>query len=102
MGRLDGAQRRAVSHAPYHAFVKRWHELAMPPKDHAVGTEIQQGVVEGAGPCGTLGDADGHRHVMGAACGSDALRGALSAGNGVEVDRRRLDSGDDSHDMLLS
>jgi len=32
----------------------------------------------------------------------DTLGGALSAGHGVEVDRRRLDSGDDSHDMLLS
>src|SRR5258708_3273617 len=133
--------------------------IALPPKDHGGGTEIQEGVVEGAGPGGTLGDANGHRHVMGAACGSDALRlgtrdgdrllsepalqgfevfgigsgvivvqrvarnerlredsepramlchlgdtlgGALSAGHGVEVDRRRLDSGDDSHDMLLS
>src|SRR5258708_32591438 len=131
----------------------------MPPKDHTIGTEIQQGVVEGAGSRRALGDADGHHHMMGAACGGEALRfgtgdgdrllsesalqgsegfgignsvivvqrvarnerlredgepcamlchlgdtlgSTLSAGHGVEVDRRRLDSSDDSHDMLLS
>src|SRR2546421_3965607 len=155
---LNGAQCRAVPHAPYHAFAKRGHELAMPPKDHAIGTEIQQGVVQGAGPRRTFGDTNGHRHVIAAACGGDALRlgtrdgdrllgeaalqgsegfgighsvivvervarnerlredgepramlchlgdtcgGALSASHGVKVDRRRLDSGDDSHDILL-
>src|SRR5258708_36554962 len=43
-------------------------------KDPAVRAEIQEGVVEGDGPSGTVGDGNGHRHVMGAACGSDALR----------------------------
>src|SRR6266571_2787443 len=147
---LDSAQCGAVPHAPHHTFVKRGHELAMAPKDHPIGTEIQQGVVEGVGPRRTFGDAYSHRHVIAAACVGDALRlrtrdgdrllgeaalqgsegfgighsvivvervarnerlwedgepramlcylgdtrgGALSASHGVEVDRRRLDSG---------
>lgn len=129
----------------------------VPSQDRAVGSEIQQGVVEGTGPRRALGDADGHRHVMSAAGGGDALGlgtrdgdrllgeaalqdpewfgiehsvivvervarnerlredgkprvmlchlgdtlgCALSTGHRVEVDRRRLDSRDDSHDLF--
>ena len=51
----------------------------MSAENCAVGAKIQQGVIEGSSPRRAFGDADGYRHVMGDACGGDAL--GLGIGN---------------------
>src|SRR4249919_1123984 len=76
---VHGAQARAITLAPDHAFEMCWRDLAATLHERAIGIKEQLRVVDGAAVA--LVDADGHNHVGFASSLGNRIRGGGGDGH---------------------